>query len=195
MSEIIVIASFSFFGFFILKTFIDLKFIKKIDISGKAPVKEVLYRIGKIFVLISFIFMIISSLGRLSNKFELSLFLINFHIPLIGSLMFLSGVIIIFVSYLELGSNLKLGLPKDNDKYKVTLKTSGIYKFSRNPIYIAFNLMCIGSSIYVFHPINIIATVIAIFVHHKQILAEEEFLFNTFGDKWISYSKKVKRYI
>jgi protein-S-isoprenylcysteine O-methyltransferase Ste14 len=56
-------------------------------------------------------------------------------------------------------------------------------------------LMALGSAVYVQNPINWMLVIIALAIHHKIILAEEVFMGNRFGEQWIEYRNKVRRYI
>lgn len=99
--------------------------------------------------------------------------------------------IIFFFSFFSLGNSLRIGLPNEQTK----LKINGIYKFSRNPIYVAFYLLAIASVIYVFNPIIIIFAIIGMYIHHKIVIAEEVFLQQKFKEEYTDYVKKVRRYI
>ncbi len=77
---------------------------------------------------------------------------------------------------------------------KTTLIKKGIYKISRNPAFLGFDLMYIGLLIMFFNIVHLIFVVVAITLLHLQILEEEKFLINTFSDEYIDYKKKVNRY-
>jgi protein-S-isoprenylcysteine O-methyltransferase Ste14 len=72
--------------------------------------------------------------------------------------------------------------------------TSGIYKFSRNPAFLGFDLTYIGASLSFGNIIVFIMAVLTIIIMHLQILEEEKFLEVTFGNKYVEYKSKVGRY-
>ena len=160
------------------------------NFRGKPSVSKRLFIIGKIGIFLSMGFMIVEA--SLIHH-SLSVFSPPEWIQWIGIMIFAIGMIIIAVSYATLGVNLRLGLP-DEDEH-IELVTKGIYSISRNPVYIGFYALCVGSSFYVLNPINWAATIIGIYIHHKQIYSEERYLIRKFGNRWIKYKNKVRRYI
>lgn len=79
---------------------------------------------------------------------------------------------------------------------KTELVTNGIYQFSRNPAFLGFDLLYIGTLLMFFNWILCILTVFAVTMYHLQIVnVEEDFLLATFGNEYLQYKKKVCRYI
>ncbi|MCX6268646.1 MAG: hypothetical protein NTW16_15045 [Bacteroidetes bacterium] len=107
----------------------------------------------------------------------------------VGLLYF--GVFIMSVSLVNLGKSLKAGLPEEEE---TTLQTRGLYRFSRNPLYVGVYLISIGSCIYFPDLINISFTIYGIYIHHRIIKQEESFLSKRFGKNWLIYSARVSRY-
>ena len=74
--------------------------------------------------------------------------------------------------------------------------TTGIYAWSRNPIYLAFNLCPIGLGIFFDNPWmlgNFLPA--AISLYFIAIKKEEKYLEEKFGDDYLDYKKKVRRWI
>ena len=90
-----------------------------------------------------------------------------------------------------LGKSTRFGLPTE----KTVLKTRGLYKISRNPIYFGFNLITLSSIIYFINPIILVPGIYSIVVYHLIIIGEEKFLEKAFGVAYLKYKKKVRRYI
>jgi protein-S-isoprenylcysteine O-methyltransferase Ste14 len=109
------------------------------------------------------------------------------HVALI---LALAGVSLLIFSFIHLGRSLRVGLPQE----RTELKTAGIYRFSRNPMYFSLFILCIASNLYVVNPVNIVCTLAAILIHHRIVLAEERFLEQTFGEAFRAYRTKVRRY-
>ena len=93
-------------------------------------------------------------------------------------------------SFRDLGDSFRVGLPGET----TSLKTGGIYRFSRNPIYVGVDLIAVASILFIPLVFNIICAVIGIVVHHFIILSEEKFLENRFKEEWLAYKKKTCRY-
>lgn len=80
-------------------------------------------------------------------------------------------------------------------KDKTKLITNGIYKISRNPTFLGFDLMYIGIALLYSNPFTIIFSLFAITMLHLQILEEEKYLEKSFKDEYISYKNKINRYL
>ena len=101
------------------------------------------------------------------------------------------GFISLVLSSIFLGKNVRMGLPMKETK----LKTVGIYKISRNPMYIGLHLITLSSILYTFNLYVIAPGLYSFYVYHLIILSEEKFLSGCFGDKYSNYKQKVRRYI
>jgi protein-S-isoprenylcysteine O-methyltransferase Ste14 len=102
------------------------------------------------------------------------------------------GVMFFTLAILKLGTfSLRVGLAQQN----TSLRTTGVYRFSRNPMLLGLYLMALGSAVYVQNPINWMLVIIALTIHHKIILAEEVSMESRFGEQWIEYRNQVRRYI
>jgi len=76
------------------------------------------------------------------------------------------------------------------------LITSGIYKYSRNPMYLGFLMIVISTSIYYLNIFSIITPILFYFwINRFQIKREEIFLNKKFGQKYITYKSKTRKWI
>ena len=75
------------------------------------------------------------------------------------------------------------------------LNTNGIYKFSRNPMYIAYFICFVGMSLLTQSMVLFGIIVIFQISTHWIILAEERWCLEKFGTTYKQYMKKVRRYI
>ncbi|NUM79705.1 isoprenylcysteine carboxylmethyltransferase family protein [bacterium] len=101
------------------------------------------------------------------------------------------GLILFIFAIAQLGSSIRVGLPDE----KTILKTRGLYRFTRNPIYVSIYIVCLGSCLIVIHPINCGAFLLAMLIHHAIIKKEEKFLEKRFGNEWTAYKQQIPRYI
>ena len=77
-----------------------------------------------------------------------------------------------------------------------TLVKTGIYKYTRNPMYVGMFMWLMGYGIYLTNPINILPLGIFVYYMNKyQIKPEEAFLFSAFGDDYIKYKQSVRRWL
>ena len=77
------------------------------------------------------------------------------------------------------------------------LKTQGMYRYSRNPMYLGLLLLIIAATIWFGTWFGIIISVFFILlINILQIIPEEEeALLQIFGEEYLEYKKKVRRWI
>ena len=74
--------------------------------------------------------------------------------------------------------------------------TTGIYKYSRNPMYLAILMVLIGVSVYLGALSSILILLIfVIYINQFQIVPEERSLEQKFGDSYRQYAKGVRRWV
>lgn len=77
-----------------------------------------------------------------------------------------------------------------------TLVVEGLYRISRNPMYLGMLLILIGWGIWLGQPLNIVPILLFIWViNEAQIKPEERALREIFGEEYDSYCAKVRRWI
>ena len=102
------------------------------------------------------------------------------------------GDLIFLLSVLCMKDSWRAGIP---DQEYTELVTSGIYRFSRNPAFLGFDLVYLGFLLMFFNPVLLVFTIFAVVMLHLQILQEEKFMADTFGSEYEKYRKHVFRYI
>ena len=111
--------------------------------------------------------------------------LTGFWVGMLGDTIFLLSVLCMKDSW-------RAGIP---DKDKTELVTTGIYRFSRNPAFLGFDLMYVGVLLLYGNLLTLGFSVFAIVMLHLQILQEERYLVNTFGAPYQEYCRHVSRYL
>ena len=77
-----------------------------------------------------------------------------------------------------------------------SLINSGIYRYTRNPMYLGLLLMLFSIALFLKNFISfLIIPLFILFITKNQILPEEEALENIFGGEYKNYKKKVRRWI
>ena len=102
------------------------------------------------------------------------------------------GDVIFLISVLCMRDSWRAGIP---DKDKTCLVTTGIYRYSRNPAFLGFDLQYIGVLLMYCNLLTAGFTVFAIVMLHLQILQEEKYLTRTFGTAYTDYCRDVRRYL
>ena len=76
------------------------------------------------------------------------------------------------------------------------LITEGMYRYSRNPMYLGLLLLIIAATIWFGTWFGIIISLFFILlINILQIIPEEEALLQIFGEEYLEYKKKVRRWI
>ena len=109
----------------------------------------------------------------------------GFCLGLIGDGVFL-------VSVLCMRDSWRAGIP---DQDKTSLVTDGIYAFSRNPAFLGFDLQYAGLLLLYCNGLTLLFTVFAMVMLHLQILQEEKYMAQTFGEAYLRYKQRVFRYL
>jgi len=75
------------------------------------------------------------------------------------------------------------------------INTNGIYKISRNPMYIGYFIYFLSCVLLTRSILLLISLLVFQISAHWIILSEERWCINKFGTEYINYMDKVKRYI
>lgn len=76
------------------------------------------------------------------------------------------------------------------------LVTRGIYRFSRNPIYLSLLLLLVAYAIELGAPLGVLGPLAFVaYVTRYQVMPEERALERKFGDDWVQYCRRVRRWI
>lgn len=76
------------------------------------------------------------------------------------------------------------------------LVEAGVYRITRNPMYLGMALITIAWAFYLSNPWSLIGVVgFVVFINHYQIKPEETAMSALFGDQYVVYKQKVRRWI
>jgi protein-S-isoprenylcysteine O-methyltransferase Ste14 len=109
----------------------------------------------------------------------------------IGIIVSLLGVIIFIIAMTTMRDSWRAGIDKTQETKMI--KTC-IYKYSRNPAFVGFDLFYLGLALLFSNVLNVLCACISILMLHLQILEEEKFLPTIFGTEYLEYKKKTGRY-
>ena len=122
--------------------------------------------------------------------------LINIPLQMEISIFILSVGILIFVNPVLQFIKSKTTVNPIQFEEVNKLVTSGIFKYSRNPMYLGMLMIVLSTSIFYLNIYSILTPFLFIlWINKFQIKREEEFLIEKFGDEYITYKKKTRRWI
>ena len=113
-------------------------------------------------------------------------------IKTIGLIFVLIGFIFGIQALISMKNSWRVGIKYDQ---KTDLVTTGIYRFSRNPYFLSYDILIFGY-ILVFPSLVLIVLYLPLTIFfHKMILEEEKYLQSVHGDSYTDYKRKVNRYL
>jgi protein-S-isoprenylcysteine O-methyltransferase Ste14 len=167
----------------------------KVYVIGKSTKKsfeKILENILFPVLLLWSIYIIITAL-HISVPTIISRYLINIiWVKYIGIMFCCIGLIIFLLALISFGNAWRIGIDENNSN---ELVTSGIFKYSRNPIFLFMDLYFIGIMLIYQNIVFTIVAICTVIGLHLQIAREEKFLQNKFGERYREYKKETRRYI
>jgi protein-S-isoprenylcysteine O-methyltransferase Ste14 len=138
--------------------------------------------------------LLISLVGMLGIHFLLpALRVIPLPWNLLGLLPLVGGI---FIALVAERAFLAARTTLSPDRKPSTLVTKGPFRISRNPMYLGFLLVLIGTAVLLGNALQfLIALAFLVWMERQFILKEERALENEFGQAWIEYRGRVRRWI
>ena len=117
----------------------------------------------------------------------------KFIIPelrIVGIIVGVIAVIFFAAATITMKNSWRVGIPEE----KTSLITNGIYKWSRNPAFVGFDLLYASICLLFFNIPLLLVSIWAAVMLHLQILQEEEHMQKMFGKEYEEYKKHTLRY-
>ncbi len=159
---------------------------RAIEQDGEAPINRTFFYISKYSILVVWGAMALRSWGIGLSVVEASAAITGIALAL-----WVFGFVFLFLGRFGLGSSFRLGTPKES----TSLRTGGVYRISRNPMYLGVYMTVLASVLYTMNPLVLIVGAFVVYVHHTIVLAEEEHMRTAFGREYEEYCRRVGRYI
>lgn len=186
-----LIILFAFYGSYFVKFFMQRTRGINADRMGKGSKPKKTFVIEVILKLTTIFTAVIQLISIIFIQ-ELSIFIQNNLIRYAGFIVSLLGVVVFVNAMVTMGDSWRAGI--DNTQETKIVKT-GIYKYSRNPAFVGFDLFYIGIALAFSNVLNIIFAFASILILHLQILEEEKFLPTVFGKEYLDFKERTNRYI
>ena len=152
--------------------------------------------VGTLFRLTIFsVALVVIAFAFLPNLYEYLVpisYLSNVTLNTVGQTLLTIAVIWVLVAQVHMQKSWRIGIDED---VKTELIQTGLFKLSRNPIFLGMRVMLLG----LFLVLPSAATLVILFVGDLliqiQVRLEEEFLTRTHGKAYLAYQKQVRRWI
>lgn len=175
----------AFYGFYIAKIIVqNRKSIKTNQMGMGNKPKKVLY-IEKIMSLATVLTMIADVFSIFAAKdFPIA------PVRIAGIMLGILAVVFFAAATITMKNSWRVGIPEE----KTALVTNGIYKWSRNPAFVGFDLLYLSICLLFFNIPLFVISIWAAVMLHLQVLQEEEHMKKMFGEDYINYMEHTFRY-
>lgn len=116
----------------------------------------------------------------------------SFPVKSIGVALVTLGLVLFGLAFVSFGDSWRVGFDANTPG---TLVTTGVFAVSRNPIFVFLDLWFVGIFLINGPLIFLIFAALAVAVLHWQILQEEKFLLELYGQPYQSYCARTGRYV
>jgi protein-S-isoprenylcysteine O-methyltransferase Ste14 len=158
---------------------------RQIDMDGDAPIDKRLFYGSKYLIVLLWTAMVLNSWGVSIS------FLSVLPLKRTAECVWVAGFALLFAGRFGLGNSFRIGQPKESTQ----LKVDGLFRFSRNPMYLGVYSTLLASLLATLNPVLLLLAGFIITVHHRIVLAEEAHLWRAFGEEYGQYCRSVRRYL
>jgi len=116
-------------------------------------------------------------------------------VSILAGCLFLSGCLVIGLALVQFRQEKTTVNPFLPEKTRV-LACRGIYRYSRNPMYLGMALILVALGIQLLNPWTVLFVAgFVCFIQFNQILPEEKALGKKFGDEYYRYCREVRPWL
>jgi protein-S-isoprenylcysteine O-methyltransferase Ste14 len=103
-----------------------------------------------------------------------------------------AGLLLVLLSLVSFGRSFRVGIDQEGPD---ELVTTGVFAWSRNPIYVAFGLVLLGQFLVFPNWLLLVFLVAGVWLFHRQVQREERVLRAHYGEAYVAYCARVGRYL
>ncbi len=112
---------------------------------------------------------------------------------IVGSLLVLAGLALNIAGFV---TQRRAGTDPIPFHPTTAIVSHGVYRFSRNPMYLGFGLWTLGTALLMNSVWMLLAVPIGLVLTDRFVIAREErYLERKFGDEYLSYKRRVRRWL
>lgn len=110
----------------------------------------------------------------------------------LGVALLLISLVWIIVAQVQMGASWRMGV---DESQKTQLVTTGVFLYSRNPIYLGMAVILLGLFLVLPNSLSLALIIGGIALMHLQILLEEQYLRGKHGSAYEEYRRRVRRWL
>jgi len=107
-----------------------------------------------------------------------------------GAVLLFGGLVLQAAAMLDLGASWRIGI---EERARPGLVTGGLYRFSRNPIFLALIVVLAGYTLLLPTMLSALILAGACIAIRQQIAEEERYLVRTYAEQYLQYARRVGR--
>jgi protein-S-isoprenylcysteine O-methyltransferase Ste14 len=169
--------------------------LRVIVVDWRRPLKDVLYDALLIVVFLPWFYVLVAEPLELSLAWLPNWLTARLHesllVRMVGAGLIILAPVLLVAAIRSMGASWRIGIDRQQPGQLVT---SGLFGWSRNPIYLAFDLLVVGAFLIHGHALFLILGAAMMLLIHAVVLREERFLEAQFGDAFGNYRNRVGRY-
>lgn len=119
-------------------------------------------------------------------------FLTNNILAMIGFVLLLLALVWVLIAQVHMQKSWRIGIDED---VKTELVQTGLFKISRNPIFLGMRVMLLGLFFIIPNAVTFTILITGETLIQTQVRLEEEFLTRSHGQAYINYQKQVRRWM
>jgi protein-S-isoprenylcysteine O-methyltransferase Ste14 len=109
-----------------------------------------------------------------------------------GGVLLVLALIWVLIAQIHMQKSWRIGIDED---VRTELVQTGLFKISRNPIFLGMRIMLLGIFLVIPNAITLVILASGELLLQIQVRLEEEFLTRTHGASYTTYQKQVRRWI
>jgi protein-S-isoprenylcysteine O-methyltransferase Ste14 len=113
-------------------------------------------------------------------------------IKFIGFIFIHLALLWIIIAQIQMNDSWRVGI---DHSAKTELKTNGLFSISRNPVFLGMLVTLAGIFFILPNAITLLVAIVSVLLFQVQVRLEEEYLSKIQGNTYITYCKKVRRWI
>lgn len=111
---------------------------------------------------------------------------------LIGWSLLTIALVIVVIAQVQMGAAWRIGIDEEQTS---ELVTHGIFRYSRNPIFLAIRVCFLGLFLVLPTAATLVLWILGDVMMQIQVRLEESYLSETFGNKYMAYAQATRRWI
>jgi protein-S-isoprenylcysteine O-methyltransferase Ste14 len=139
--------------------------------------------------------LVVITYAFLPNIYSLLLpvpYLSNTYLVIFGQVLLITALLWVLTAQVHMRKSWRIGIDED---VKTELVQNGLFKISRNPIFLGMRIMLLGLFLIIPNAATLVILISGELLIQIQVRLEEEFLTRTHGQSYVAYQKQARRWM